>query len=133
MANIAFLRNNVVAFIAQRSADLPANAAYDASQDATGANVGDTWNGSAYIPPALPVTVANEQTIRQQAANALASNLQDIADADAWLNGVGAGTGTLTAAQLTPAVRQIMRALRASKKTENGALRLLLGQFDSTS
>jgi hypothetical protein len=129
----ALIRNNVVVNVITSAEPRPQD--YQAVVEVSGVYVepGWLWNGGTSFTKMERAEDVNERTLRQQAENALTANLQDIADADAWLSGVGAGNGALTAAQLSPAVRQIMRSLRASKKAENGAIRLLLGRFESTS
>lgn len=131
MANIAALRQNVVVCIAPSVQTIPASVAYDASRDATGANVGDTWNGSAYVRPPVPQEQTNAAILADQADAALITNLQTIADIDAWLAGTGAGTTTLTTAQLSPAVRQLMREAKASAQQRNGIIRQLRGRLDA--
>jgi hypothetical protein len=113
MANLAFLRNNVVAYIAQRASDLPASAAYDASRDATGANVGDTWNGSAYVAPPVPPERANENTLRDNLRQALSDNKAFLA--------IASPTNAQLLAQIKPLTRQV-----------DALMRIALGQFDGT-
>ena len=77
----------------------------------------------------LPPTVANEQTLRQQAEAALVSNRAAITSAQSWL---AANTGTLTTAQLSNVMRSVMQALVENHQQHNKLIRVLLGKFDGT-
>jgi hypothetical protein len=144
MANVAFLRSNLVVCIAPTLADTPAGLVYDSTRDAAGANIGDTWNGSAYVRPPVPVEQANEFTLRQQAEAALVANRADIsandggiANNDAWL---AANPGTnLTTTVLTTRMKVLVQQSTAAARQRNamyrelnGIIRLFLNRLDGT-
>lgn len=119
MANLALLQNNVVRYIVPAIQYAPAGAVYNSTRDASGASVGDTWNGSAYVRPPVPVEQANEQIIRDQAEVAI-GNLRTERDRSY------AGLSTAAAvALLVPAVKLLCRVLI-------GVLRLQLNKHDGT-
>lgn len=140
MANLALLRigqgqngGDLVAYIissdAQR-AQLPEADRNLPSRDGTNAQVGDTWNGLAYVPRALPARVVNENTIREQAYAAMVANRQTRVQIAQWL---ATNTGAqLNSATLTSGMKQIMQVLDRMCQTENGILRLLFGDLDAT-
>lgn len=74
----------------------------------------------------------NERTIEGQIDGALAANAKIISDGNTWLAGVGAGTANLTAAQLSSAVRMIVRAQVDAARQRNGLARLSRRRFDAT-
>jgi hypothetical protein len=101
--------------------------------NAPDAAIGQVWNGSAFVAPVPGSEMANAAALWQQADDAIAANVQTVADIDAWLAGPGAGTSNLTSAQLSSAVRQLMREARVSAKQRNATIRLLRGKLDATS
>lgn len=132
--NLAYLRSNVVVLIAPDDFAPPVDLLFDPPpRDATGANIGDTWNGSAFVSPPVPADQQNQITLRDQAEAALASNRTAIAQLVAWrTNGPGAGAAAMTSAQLSTAARQSALNQEAMFKQLNGLIRQLLNKFDGT-
>jgi hypothetical protein len=110
--SLAFLRNSVVVLIGPDGYTPPQGFAFDASRDGTGAAIGDTWNGSAYVPRPLPPAEVNRSTVETDLATDLA-NMQTI---------IG-GPATMTTAQLTSAVKALARCNRR-------LIRIALARFD---
>lgn len=109
--NLAYLKNGVVIRIAPSEWD-PGTLDFDTSRDATGASIGATWNGSAFIPKPRPVTELNRITVEADLATDLA-NMQTIIS----------GPATMTTAQLTSAVKALARCNRR-------LIRIGLARFD---
>jgi hypothetical protein len=111
--NVAFLKNNVVVCVAPTLNDKPADLVFDTSRDAIGANIGDTWNSSSFVQPALPPDAANERTLRQQGEQAIVDNKTFVAITN-------------------PTNAQVVAQVKALTRQMNGVMRLALGKFDGT-
>lgn len=69
----AILSNNVV----ERIVVVGSLGELPGAIDATGADVGDTWDGSAFVKPAAPASIPGEVTMRQARRALLAAGLLD--------------------------------------------------------
>lgn len=128
---IAYTLANLVVWVGDAP---PPELEYDTCYTDVAGNVtvGQVFNGAVFTAPIAGSPQANLSTLMQQADAALTTNLQTIADIDAWLTGAGAGTTTLTTAQISPVLRQVMREAKASAQQRNGVIRLLRGKLDGT-
>lgn len=125
---MVFMRANLVVWVGDVP---PLYLDYDAFFTSAPANVavGQVFNGSAFVAPVAGSEQANRAALADQADTALATNLQAIADAQAWL---ATNTGTLTTAQLSNAMRSVMNSMVTAAKQRNGIIRLLRGRFEAT-
>lgn len=122
---IAYLRGGLVVWIGNPP---PAFLQFDeVLPNAVNAVIGKVWNGVAFVNPSAEL--ANAAALLQQADDAIATNLQAITDAQAWL---ATNTGTLTTAQLSNAMRSVMSSLITAARQRNGVIRLLRSKFDAT-
>lgn len=93
--------------------------------------VGPGWttadNGQTWVTGTLPVPIeqANERTIRDLAEAGLAQ-LQAIIDT------ADPAAGTLTAAQLSTAVRSLSASVKTLARIDRRMIRLALARFDGT-
>lgn len=124
---IAYLRKGLVLHVGDPP---PAYLVFDeVMPNAANAAVGQVWNGSAFVAPTANSEQANLATLMAQADNAIATNLQDISDANAW---IAANPGTLTAAQLSGAMRSVMAVVARGAQQSNAVIRLLRAKLDAT-
>lgn len=71
--SLAYLKNNVVRYIAPDNYAPPPSWDYDLpARNGIGANVGDTWNGAAYVRPPERVEQITASTIDTQLLAAMA-------------------------------------------------------------
>src|SRR6478736_7198287 len=83
--NIAYLLDNVVLLIGPEGWVPPEEFVFDATRDATGANIGDTWDGSRYVSPVVqapPVTEIPRADFRRRFTPAEAWAAKQLADTD---------------------------------------------------
>lgn len=129
---IAYLRANLVVWIGGNSEAPPMALAYDGFRDGTGASVGQVWNGTAFVAPQPGSEAANMAAICQQADDALTALQAGIDQTSAWrTTGPGAGTTTLTTAQLSAAQRQSADNQLTTMRALKGLIRLARGKLDS--
>lgn len=129
---IALIKNGVVDnVIVANDLQFAIDLGYPQARDVTGLRVmpGSTWDGTKFTDPVPDPLLVNERTLEQQADDALAVNLQAIADAQAW---IAANPGVLTTTQLSNAMRSVMQSLATAAKQRDGVIRLLRGKFDGT-
>ena len=126
---LALINSNVVLNVITSACPDPQN--YQAIIDVSSVycEPGWTWNGGTSFTKVIPPDVANEKTLRDQALTAIDVNKTAIATANSWL---AANTGTLTAAQLSNAMRSVMQQQVTAAQQRNGIIRVLLGKFDGT-
>lgn len=92
------------------------------------------WQGGdVYAKPAPLPEVTNKATIVQRAQQALIDNRTMVAQITNWrTTAPGAGTGTLTTAQLSPVVRQIVDDLIPLFNQMNAVIRTMLEDYSGT-
>lgn len=129
---IVYLRWPLVVWVGDNA---PAFLDYDMLMpNGPAASVGQVWNGSAFVAPTANSAEANLAALMANADSALTSLQAGIDQTNTWrTTGPGAGTTTLTSAQLSAAERQSADNQLTTMRALKGVIRLLRNQLDSVS